>query len=189
MSTGHNIRHTSVLIGQQFLELTWVWKQEEVTHSEASWISVFGEPPPSHWLTQWPYMVAKGCCMGAVYLMKCLLHVMFVFQMTLGHEFGAGASCLKCKDKCEGFELHFWRWDLHQGWPRLSFVIVNHAPTFCSLVFICGCSGSFYWCLSDSSTEQKALLNPTHGLTQWLTARFRQIPSVWVWTGIGGSET
>uniref|UniRef100_A0A4W6BW84 Testis derived transcript (3 LIM domains) n=1 Tax=Lates calcarifer TaxID=8187 RepID=A0A4W6BW84_LATCA len=31
------------------------------------------------------------------------------FQMTLGHEFGAGAACLKCKDKCEGFELHFWR--------------------------------------------------------------------------------
>uniref|UniRef100_A0A3Q3JI58 PET domain-containing protein n=1 Tax=Monopterus albus TaxID=43700 RepID=A0A3Q3JI58_MONAL len=30
-------------------------------------------------------------------------------QMTLGHEFGAGAACLKCKDKCEGFELHFWR--------------------------------------------------------------------------------
>uniref|UniRef100_A0A672YT07 Testin n=1 Tax=Sphaeramia orbicularis TaxID=375764 RepID=A0A672YT07_9TELE len=31
------------------------------------------------------------------------------FKMTLGHEFGAGAACLKCKDKCEGFELHFWR--------------------------------------------------------------------------------
>ncbi|KAM6972917.1 testin [Aplochiton taeniatus] len=30
-------------------------------------------------------------------------------KMTLGHDFGAGASCLKCKDKCEGFELHFWR--------------------------------------------------------------------------------
>uniref|UniRef100_A0A4W5MTA0 Testin n=1 Tax=Hucho hucho TaxID=62062 RepID=A0A4W5MTA0_9TELE len=30
-------------------------------------------------------------------------------KMTLGHEIGAGASCLKCKDKCEGFELHFWR--------------------------------------------------------------------------------
>ncbi|KAL2094031.1 hypothetical protein ACEWY4_011343 [Coilia grayii] len=29
--------------------------------------------------------------------------------MTLGHEMGAGASCLKCKEKCEGFELHFWR--------------------------------------------------------------------------------
>ncbi|MBN3302838.1 TES protein, partial [Amia calva] len=29
--------------------------------------------------------------------------------MTLGHEIGAGAPCLKCKDKCEGFELHFWR--------------------------------------------------------------------------------
>ncbi|XP_029523298.1 testin isoform X2 [Oncorhynchus nerka] len=29
--------------------------------------------------------------------------------MTLGHEIGAGAACLKCKDKCEGFELHFWR--------------------------------------------------------------------------------
>ncbi|KAM4618993.1 testin [Polymixia lowei] len=32
-----------------------------------------------------------------------------VKKMTLGHDFGAGASCLKCKDKCEGFELHFWR--------------------------------------------------------------------------------
>uniref|UniRef100_A0A4W6C310 Testin n=2 Tax=Lates calcarifer TaxID=8187 RepID=A0A4W6C310_LATCA len=32
-----------------------------------------------------------------------------VMKMTLGHEFGAGAACLKCKDKCEGFELHFWR--------------------------------------------------------------------------------
>ncbi|XP_024659135.2 testin [Maylandia zebra] len=30
-------------------------------------------------------------------------------KVTLGHEFGAGAACLKCKDKCEGFELHFWR--------------------------------------------------------------------------------
>ncbi|PWA30386.1 hypothetical protein CCH79_00017672 [Gambusia affinis] len=30
-------------------------------------------------------------------------------EVTLGHEFGAGAACLKCKDKCEGFELHFWR--------------------------------------------------------------------------------
>ncbi|CAB1313471.1 unnamed protein product [Coregonus sp. 'balchen'] len=29
--------------------------------------------------------------------------------MSLGHEIGAGAACLKCKDKCEGFELHFWR--------------------------------------------------------------------------------
>ncbi|XP_037539143.1 testin [Nematolebias whitei] len=32
-----------------------------------------------------------------------------VKKMTLGHEFGSGAACLKCKDKCEGFELHFWR--------------------------------------------------------------------------------
>ncbi|KAM9471244.1 testin [Clarias gariepinus] len=32
-----------------------------------------------------------------------------VKKMTLGHELGAGAACLKCKDKCEGFELHFWR--------------------------------------------------------------------------------
>ncbi|XP_065147866.1 testin [Paramisgurnus dabryanus] len=32
-----------------------------------------------------------------------------VKKITLGHEIGAGASCLKCKDKCEGFELHFWR--------------------------------------------------------------------------------
>ncbi|KAK6317897.1 hypothetical protein J4Q44_G00111880 [Coregonus suidteri] len=30
-------------------------------------------------------------------------------KMTLGHEIGAGAACLKCKEKCEGFELHFWR--------------------------------------------------------------------------------
>uniref|UniRef100_W5KWI3 Testin n=1 Tax=Astyanax mexicanus TaxID=7994 RepID=W5KWI3_ASTMX len=32
-----------------------------------------------------------------------------VKKITLGHEVGAGAACLKCKDKCEGFELHFWR--------------------------------------------------------------------------------
>ncbi|KAJ3595889.1 hypothetical protein NHX12_002301 [Muraenolepis orangiensis] len=32
-----------------------------------------------------------------------------VKKMTLGHDFGAGAACLKCKEKCEGFELHFWR--------------------------------------------------------------------------------
>uniref|UniRef100_A0A8C2HLC1 Testin n=1 Tax=Cyprinus carpio TaxID=7962 RepID=A0A8C2HLC1_CYPCA len=32
-----------------------------------------------------------------------------VKKITLGHEIGAGAACLKCKDKCEGFELHFWR--------------------------------------------------------------------------------
>ncbi|XP_006633334.1 testin [Lepisosteus oculatus] len=30
-------------------------------------------------------------------------------KLTLGHEVGSGAPCLKCKDKCEGFELHFWR--------------------------------------------------------------------------------
>ncbi|TNN22274.1 Testin [Liparis tanakae] len=30
--------------------------------------------------------------------------------MTLGHEFGAGASCLKCEERCDGFELHFWRY-------------------------------------------------------------------------------
>lgn len=30
-------------------------------------------------------------------------------KVTLGHELGSGAPCLKCKDKCEGFELHFWR--------------------------------------------------------------------------------
>ncbi|KAK6488145.1 testin-like [Huso huso] len=32
-----------------------------------------------------------------------------VKKITLGHETGSGAQCLKCKDKCEGFELHFWR--------------------------------------------------------------------------------
>lgn len=37
----------------------------------------------------------------------CVLYL----QVTLGHEFGAGAACLKCKDKCEGFELHFWRFE------------------------------------------------------------------------------
>lgn len=30
-------------------------------------------------------------------------------KITLGHEIGAGAPCLKCKDRCEGFDLHFWR--------------------------------------------------------------------------------
>ncbi|CAM9963746.1 unnamed protein product [Lampetra fluviatilis] len=28
---------------------------------------------------------------------------------TISHELGAGAPCLKCREKCEGFELHFWR--------------------------------------------------------------------------------
>ena len=28
----------------------------------------------------------------------------------LAHEAGAGAICNKCKDKCPGFELHFWRY-------------------------------------------------------------------------------
>ncbi|EAW83497.1 testin [Pongo pygmaeus] len=32
-----------------------------------------------------------------------------VKKMGLGHEQGFGAPCLKCKEKCEGFELHFWR--------------------------------------------------------------------------------
>ncbi|XP_028628996.1 testin-like [Grammomys surdaster] len=29
--------------------------------------------------------------------------------MGSGHEHGIGAPCLKCKEKCAGFELHFWR--------------------------------------------------------------------------------
>ncbi|NP_001107222.1 testis derived transcript-like [Rattus norvegicus] len=29
--------------------------------------------------------------------------------MDLGHKPGLGAPCLKCKEKCAGFELHFWR--------------------------------------------------------------------------------
>ncbi|XP_049627003.1 testin [Suncus etruscus] len=32
-----------------------------------------------------------------------------VKKMGLGHEQGYGAPCFKCKEKCEGFELHFWR--------------------------------------------------------------------------------
>lgn len=47
------------------------------------------------------------------------------FQMTLGHEFGAGAACLKCKDKCEGFELHFWRFVRFLSTARL-----HHRNTF-----------------------------------------------------------
>lgn len=27
----------------------------------------------------------------------------------LGHEVGAGAPCLFCKEKCSGLDLHFWR--------------------------------------------------------------------------------
>ncbi|XP_052027935.1 testin-like [Apodemus sylvaticus] len=30
-------------------------------------------------------------------------------QISSGHEQGIGAPCRKCKDNCEGFELHFWR--------------------------------------------------------------------------------
>jgi len=27
----------------------------------------------------------------------------------LAHELGQGAPCLNCKDKCPGFQLHYWR--------------------------------------------------------------------------------
>ena len=27
----------------------------------------------------------------------------------LGHEIGAGAKCIECKDICPGLDLHFWR--------------------------------------------------------------------------------
>eukprot|EP00057_Strongylocentrotus_purpuratus_P035384 XP_798924.3 PREDICTED: testin isoform X1 [Strongylocentrotus purpuratus] len=30
-------------------------------------------------------------------------------EVTLGHEIGAGAPCLKCGDACTGLDLHFWR--------------------------------------------------------------------------------
>uniref|UniRef100_A0A8C4NG10 Testis derived transcript (3 LIM domains) n=1 Tax=Eptatretus burgeri TaxID=7764 RepID=A0A8C4NG10_EPTBU len=30
-------------------------------------------------------------------------------KVTISHEYGAGVPCLKCKDKCEGFDLHYWR--------------------------------------------------------------------------------
>uniref|UniRef100_A0A8C6HFV4 Testin n=1 Tax=Mus spicilegus TaxID=10103 RepID=A0A8C6HFV4_MUSSI len=29
--------------------------------------------------------------------------------MDLGHKQGLGAPCLKCKEKCSGFELHYWK--------------------------------------------------------------------------------
>lgn len=52
-------------------------------------------------------------------------------QMTLGHEIGAGAMCLKCKDKCEGFELHFWRYS-----PTIHFVIVNLLTSCAGMVLM-----------------------------------------------------
>lgn len=30
-------------------------------------------------------------------------------EVTLGHEIGSGAPCLKCGDACTGFDLHYWR--------------------------------------------------------------------------------
>lgn len=44
--------------------------------------------------------------------------------MALGHEFGSGAACLKCKDKCDGFELHFWRF------VRRRFRLNHHITLF-----------------------------------------------------------
>lgn len=41
--------------------------------------------------------------------------------MGLGHEQGFGAPCLKCKENCEGFELHFWRWALES-------IVFFHSP-------------------------------------------------------------
>ena len=40
----------------------------------------------------------------------------------LAHEIGAGAKCLKCKEKCPGFELHYWRY---------AFKIVDSNSSFC----------------------------------------------------------
>ncbi len=51
-------------------------------------------------------------------------------QITLGHEIGAGAACLKCKDKCEGFDLHFWRFVL------ASFLHIYAMLSFMHVVFI-----------------------------------------------------
>ncbi len=51
-------------------------------------------------------------------------------QITLGHEIGAGAACLKCKDKCEGFDLHFWRFVL------ASFLHIYAMLLFMHVVFI-----------------------------------------------------
>ncbi len=53
-----------------------------------------------------------------------------VLQITLGHEIGAGAACLKCKDKCEGFDLHFWRFVL------ASFLHICAMLSFMHVVFI-----------------------------------------------------
>ncbi|KAJ7405834.1 testin LIM domain protein [Pitangus sulphuratus] len=45
----------------------------------------------------------------AVLFLKLTVVILLCTQMGLGHEEGFGAPCLKCKEKCEGFELHYWR--------------------------------------------------------------------------------
>ena len=30
-------------------------------------------------------------------------------KSTLAHDLGAGMPCMKCKERCPGFQLHFWR--------------------------------------------------------------------------------
>ena len=47
----------------------------------------------------------------------------------LAHELGAGAACSNCKDKCPGFQLHFWRYV-----SPLSFSISGgRPPLLCSI--------------------------------------------------------
>lgn len=73
----------------------------------------------------------------------------------LGHEVGAGAACLVCKDKCPGLDLHFWRKvcrnckcrkEQHEvteddltGWAQFEILGAIRSKPACKLknVFIC----------------------------------------------------
>uniref|UniRef100_A0A3B5L1E9 Uncharacterized protein n=1 Tax=Xiphophorus couchianus TaxID=32473 RepID=A0A3B5L1E9_9TELE len=74
-------------------------------------------------------------------------------KATLGHEFGAGAACLKCKDKCEGFELHFWRF---------------RAEEFNVLSKIILITGGKYTCLLCSLISDKFEFSPLHQAVRYI---------------------
>ena len=87
-------------------------------------------------------------------------------QMTLGHEFGAGAACLKCKDKCEGFELHFWRFVLYSFCQTVKNLHRNKCDG--------GTSVSAPWLLVSTDiwvitvNEQLLLLKCARGAQHWI---------------------
>ncbi len=91
-------------------------------------------------------------------------------QITLGHEIGAGAACLKCKDKCEGFDLHFWRFVL------ASFLHIYAMLSFMHVVFIAKnvsnhVGSSLIWLLFFSPSSSFFQTHPTcNTVSIWQTA-------------------